>query len=127
MQLLNERMKSMNMAGGLYDIYQKSLKMEAEGHSIIHMEIGKPDFDSPVLAKEATIKSLNAGFVPSIAMAGIPELRKAIFEKESKANGIIFDPETEIVVTAGACEAIQALMLTVFNPGEAILVPLSSS
>ena len=123
MQLLNERMKSMNMAGGLYDIYQKSLKMEAEGQSIIHMEIGKPDFDSPVLAKEATIKSLNDGFVHYTAMAGIPELRKAIFEKESKANGNIFDPETEIVVTAGPCEAIQALMLTVFNPGDAILVP----
>ncbi len=123
MQLLNERMKSMNMAGGLYDIYQKALKMEAEGKSIIHMEIGKPDFDSPVIAKEATIKSLNAGFVHYTAMAGIPELRKAILEKESRENGIVFDPDTEIVVTAGACEAIQALMLTVFNPGEAILVP----
>ena len=123
MQLLNERMKSMNMAGGLYDIYQKSLKMEAEGKSIIHMEIGKPDFDSPVIAKEATIKSLNAGFVHYTAMAGIPELRQAILDKESRANGIYFDPETEIVVTAGACEAIQALMLAVFNPGEAILVP----
>ena len=36
MQLLNERMKSMNMAGGLYDIYQKALEMEAEGKSIVY-------------------------------------------------------------------------------------------
>lgn len=123
MQILNDRMKAMDMSGGLYEIFQKALEMEAAGESIIHMEIGKPDYDSPAAAKEATIKSLNDGFVGYTAMAGIIGLRKAIAEKEKRDNGIEFDPETEIVVTAGACEAIQAFMLTALNPGDEILIP----
>ena len=86
MRLLSSRMQTMNMAGGLYDIYQKALRMEAEGKSIIHMEIGRPDFDSPKEAKEATIQALNNGEVHYTAMSGIPELRKAICDKEFKAN-----------------------------------------
>lgn len=123
MQVLNNRMKEMDMSGGLYEIFQTALEMEEHGEKIIHMEIGKPDFDSPKIAKEALIKSLNEGFVHYTAMAGIKPLREAIAAKEKKKNGIIFDPETEIVVTAGACEALMAFMLTALNPGDEILIP----
>ncbi|MBG0764636.1 MAG: hypothetical protein H0S78_07070, partial [Tissierellales bacterium] len=47
MKSSNERCKKFNFKGGLYDVYQKALKLEAEGKPIIHMEIGRPDFDSP--------------------------------------------------------------------------------
>lgn len=43
MKLVNKRMRTMDMSGSLYDIYEKSIKMQNEGRSIIHMEIGKPD------------------------------------------------------------------------------------
>lgn len=123
MEILNNRMKGMDMSGGLYEIFQTALEMEAKGENIIHMEIGKPDFDSPQIAKDALIKSLNEGFVHYTAMAGIKPLREAIADKEKRENGIIFDPETEIVVTAGACEALMAFMLTALNPGDEILIP----
>lgn len=123
MQMLNNRMKTMDMSGGLYEIYQKALEMESNGESIIHMEIGKPDYDSPQLAKDALIQSLNEGFVHYTAMAGIPQLREAIMVKEQRENGITFDPASEIVVTAGACEALMAFMLTALNPGDDILIP----
>ena len=113
----------MDMSGGLYEIYQKALEMESNGESIIHMEIGKPDYDSPQLAKDALIQSLNEGFVHYTAMAGIPQLREAIMVKEQRENGITFDPASEIVVTAGACEALMAFMLTALNPGDDILIP----
>lgn len=123
MQVLNNRMREMDMSGGLYEIFQTALEMEEHGEKIIHMEIGKPDFDSPKIAKDALIKSLNEGFVHYTAMAGIKPLREAIADKERRKNGIIFDPETEIVVTAGACEALMAFMLTALNPGDEILIP----
>ncbi len=123
MQTLNDRMRSMDMSGGLYEIFQKALVMEANGESIIHMEIGKPDFDSPREAKDALIKALNDGFVHYTAMAGTAELRSAIAVKEKRDNGIEADPECEIMVTAGACEALMAFMLTVLNPGDEILIP----
>ena len=123
MQMINHRMRTMDMSGGLYEIYQKALEMAKNGETIVHMEIGKPDYDSPVIAKEALKKALDEGFVHYTAMAGIPELRQAIAEKEARENGIVFDPETEIVVTAGACEALLALMMTVLDPGDEILIP----
>lgn len=123
MQMLNDHMKAMDMSGGLYEIFQKALEMEANGESIIHMEIGKPDYDSPQLAKDAAISALNDGFVHYTAMAGIPQLREAIRQKEQRDNGIDFDPASEIIVTAGACEAIMAFMLTALNPGDEIIIP----
>lgn len=123
MKQLNERMKAMDMSGGLYEIFQKALLMEKEGRRVIHMEIGKPDYDSPQLAKDAVVKALNEGFVHYTAMAGIDELRAAIAEKEWRDNGIKADPADEIMVTAGACEALISFMMTVLDPGDEILIP----
>ncbi len=123
MKTLNQRMRSMDMSGGLYEIFQKALLMEKEGRKVFHMEIGKPDYDSPQLAKDATIKALEAGLVHYTAMAGIDELREAIAAKELRDNGIQADPECEIMVTAGACEALMSFMLTVPDPGDEILIP----
>lgn len=123
MNLLNKRMTAMDMSGGLYEIFQKALLMEKEGQRIVHMEIGKPDYDSPQIAKDALVQALNAGFVHYTAMAGIDELREAIAEKEKRDNGITADPECQIMVTAGACEALMAFMLTALNPGDEIMIP----
>ena len=121
--LLNDRMAALDMSGGLYEIFQKALQMEKEGRRIVHMEIGKPDYDSPQIAKDALMEALNAGFVHYTAMAGIDQLREAIAEKEQRDNGISADPASQIMVTAGACEALMAYMLTVMNPGDEILIP----
>lgn len=123
MKIQNERMNDLSMSGGLYEIFQQALIMEQEGRKVVHMEIGKPDYDSPQIAKDAAIKSLNEGFVHYTAMAGIPELREAILEKERRENGIVADPESEIIVTAGACEALISFMLAVLDPGDEILIP----
>lgn len=123
MKTLNEHMKNMDMSGGLYEIFQKALEMERDGRHIVHMEIGKPDYDSPGIAKDAVIQALNDGFVHYTPMAGIEELRNAIAAKEKRDNGMEADPETEIMVTAGACEALLAFMLTAMDPGDEILIP----
>ena len=123
MKALNERLKNIEMSGGLYEIFQKSLQMESEGRKIYHMEIGKPDFDSPQDAKKATIQALNEGFVHYTAMAGIAELRQAIAEKEYRENKITADPDSEIMVTAGACEALISIMLAILDPGDEIIIP----
>jgi len=123
LKVVNERMKNIEMSGGLYEIFQKSLKMEQQGRKIYHMEIGKPDFDSPKDAKNATIKALNEGFVHYTAMAGIDELRQAIAEKEYRENKIVADPNNEIMVTAGACEALISIMLSILDPGDELIIP----
>lgn len=123
MNWLNDKMMQMHMSGGLYEIFQKALDLEKEGRRIIHMEIGRPDFDSPLIAKKAAMKALEEGFVHYTSMAGIEELRKSIAEKEKRENGIDADPNSEIMVTAGACETLLSIMMTVLNPGDEILIP----
>lgn len=119
----NERCRNFKFEGGLYDVFQKALKLESEGKSIIHMEIGRPDFDSPEIAKEASKKALDKGMVHYTEIAGIFPLRKAITDSYYKNHGIEYNPENEILVTAGACEAISTIMLGMMNPGEEIIVP----
>ena len=123
MYKITNRLQAFNFEGGLYDVFQKALELEAQGKKIIHMEIGKPDFDSPVAAKEEVKDALDKGIVHYTPMAGIPELRQAIAGKVKRDNGIDADPKSEIMVTAGACEAISAIMLTLLNPGDEILIP----
>lgn len=123
MKSSNERCKKFSFKGGLYDVYQKALKLEAEGKPIIHMEIGRPDFDSPKIAKEASKKALDEGMVYYTEIAGIFPLRKAITDKYRKDHGLDYNPENEIVVTAGACEAISAIMLGMMDPEDEIIIP----
>ena len=120
---VNTRSKKFGFEGGVYDVFQKALKLESEGKEIIHMEIGKPDFDSPPIAKEAAKKALEEGHVHYTEMAGIMSLRLAITDKYLRDYGLTYSAEDEIVVTAGACEAISAIMLAVMEPGDEILVP----
>ncbi len=123
MKKLNQRMKNIDLSGGLYEIFQKSLKMESQGRKVYHLEIGKPDFDSPHEAKQAAVKALDDGFVHYTAMSGIESLREAIAEKEFRDNKITADPDCEIMVTAGACEALLSIMMSLLDPGDEIIIP----
>src|SRR5699024_4912022 len=81
-------------------IFEKSRKLEMQGEKIIHMEIGRPDFDTPNNIKKEAIKSLEKGYVHYSSSKGILELRQAISEKLRKDNNINVTPE-EVNVTSG--------------------------
>lgn len=123
MQFVSERLRGIQLHGGIYDIYQKALKLEANGKKIVHMEIGRPDFDSPDEAKDAVVNAIKSGKVYYTTMAGIPELRKAICDMEFRNSRIAANPENEIVVTAGACEALISVMMATLNHGDEIMIP----
>ncbi|WP_026895302.1 pyridoxal phosphate-dependent aminotransferase [Clostridiisalibacter paucivorans] len=118
----NERLKAMPF-GGLYEIFGRANKLEEQGKRVIHMEIGRPDYDSPDFAKEGVKKALDKGQVHYTDINGIKPLRKAICEKEERRFGLKYDYETEISVMCGAAEVIGVIMLTMLNPGEEIICP----
>lgn len=120
MRVCNSRIKDVKF-GGLYEIFSRANKMEAGGKRIIHMEIGRPDFDSPDIAKEAAKKALDNERVHYTDINGVKELREAIVEKEKRKFGLDYDSETEITVTAGACEALTSILLAYMEIGEEIL------
>ncbi|MDO4988665.1 MAG: pyridoxal phosphate-dependent aminotransferase [Synergistes sp.] len=119
----NKRMADIPMAGGIRDLLMKANEMEQAGRSIIHMEIGAPDFDSPQIAKEAAIDAINAGLTHYTDMAGTFELRSAVAEKFTRENGLKTDADKNVVITCGAMEAVTASLLSLADAGEEIIIP----
>lgn len=89
---------------------------------LVHLEIGEPDFDTPEHIVSAAGDAAAAGKTHYTANAGLPELRAAI-AADLGHHGLDVDPETEIVVTSGAMEALLLVALTVVDPGEEVIIP----
>ena len=118
----NSRMASIKMEGGIREILTRAEEMEREGRSIIHMELGRPDFDSPDCAKEAAISALRAGYVHYTDMAGSYDLRCAVAEKYRRENHMNVDADRNVVITNGAMEAMTTAFLTLLEPGDEVIV-----
>ncbi|MEW5719366.1 MAG: pyridoxal phosphate-dependent aminotransferase [Chloroflexota bacterium] len=108
---------------GIRKIMQEAALLESGGKSIIHLEIGRPDFDTPQHIKDAAKRALDAGMVHYTSNYGTLELRQAIAEKLQRDNAINVDPATEIIVTVGTNEAIAIAMLALIDPGDEVLIP----
>jgi aspartate aminotransferase len=97
-------------------------RLEREGHRVIHMEIGRPWFDTPLHIKEAAKRALDLGYVHYSPNRGLPELRAALARKLARDNGITADPETEILVTSGNKQATFLAMQCLVEPGDEVIV-----
>jgi len=97
--------------------------LEKQGKRIIHLEIGRPDFDTPEHIVEAAVEALRSGKHHYSPNAGILELRQAISDKFISEYGLEYDPETEVVVTNGVAEGIYVTIHALLNAGDQILIP----
>lgn len=107
---------------GAFDVLVKARALEAKGHSIIHMEIGEPDFPTPVNIVEAGRQALAAGWTKYGATQGDPELREVIAELVSKTRGISVS-EQNVVVTPGGKPILFFPLLALLEPGDEVLYP----
>jgi len=90
---------------------------------LVHLELGEPDFRIPDHATEAAIQALSDGFTKYTPNAGIEDLRQAISEKLKRENDIDADSDGEIMVTAGAMEALSLSILCTVDQGDEVLIP----
>jgi aminotransferase len=104
-------------------MFDAANKLERQGKKIIHLEIGRPDFNTPEHIVEAAVKALRSGKHHYSPNAGILELRRAISDKFISEYGLKYDPETEVVVTNGVAEGIYVAIHALLNPGDQILIP----
>jgi len=118
---ISERMAGIPFSG-IRKILEEVNRLEKEGRSIIRLEIGRPDFDTPQHIKDAAATALNQGQVHYSSNYGIPELSEAICQKLEKENKVSYDSK-EVIVTAGANEAVFIAMMAVLNPGDEVLIP----
>ncbi|AOR33057.1 aminotransferase [Streptomyces fodineus] len=88
----------------------------------INLGQGFPDTDGPEEVREAAVRALREGrgnqYPPG---PGIPELRTAIAAHQQRRYGLSYDPDTEVLVTAGATEAIAASLLALVEPGDEVV------
>lgn len=90
----------------------------------ISLAQGIPDFDTPECIKKRAEKAMSRGEVAKYTLSpGLPELREMIEIHLSK-SGIYYDWQKEIIVTAGAIEAITATIFAITNPGDEIIIPV---
>src|SRR6185436_1896659 len=92
-----------------------------EMQDVISLTIGEPDFTTPELITQAAIASLEAGETHYSANGGMIELRQLIASDLEARLGLSYDPRTEIVVTVGASEGLDASLRAVCQPGDEVI------
>ena len=116
----SERMKNAPLSS-IRNIIAYSDKLEQEGRSIIHLELGEPDFGTPAHIIDACKKALDNQEVHYGPIAGTVELRKAL-SRHCTRYGLEYAPE-EILVSTGVVHGVFLSMLAYLDPGDEILVP----
>ncbi len=99
----------------------RARQLEAEGRSIVHMEIGEPDFDTPEPVVQAGIAALQAGHTHYTPACGLATLRAAIAGHYQDRFGVTVSPE-RILVTPGASGALQLIIAALVDAGKQVLM-----
>lgn len=97
-------------------------EMAKEYPDSINLTLGEPGFTTPKHIIDAAIKGFEEGRTKYTPNAGIRELREAIAWKLWNENGIKCDPEKNLIVTAGATQALMLAMVTLVNPGDEVIL-----
>ena len=105
-----------------FSVLARAKALEREGHDVIHLEIGEPDFPTPLHICDVAAEALQAGETHYCPSAGIPELREAAAEYLSTTRGVDVGPENVLVGT-GAKPFLFFGILATCNPGDEVVYP----
>jgi len=97
-------------------------KLKAEGKDIVSFSAGEPDFDTPNAIKEEAKKALDEGFTKYTAVAGIPELLKAVAFKLKRDNNLTYLP-SQILTNNGAKHSLFNLFQALVDVGDEVIIP----
>ncbi|HEV3513131.1 MAG TPA: pyridoxal phosphate-dependent aminotransferase [Candidatus Sulfotelmatobacter sp.] len=105
-----------------FEVLNKARALERQGKSIIHLEIGEPDFDTPSNVVEAGVNALRQGWTHYGPSAGLPDLRQALAEYVSRTRNVKVTPE-EVVVVPGGKPIIFFTILSLIDEGDEVIYP----
>lgn len=120
--LLNESIKiqSTNKSTHL-SVFLKAKALEKEGKKIIHMEVGEPDFDPPLVVKSALSEVYDKGYTKYGDSKGMPEFRDAISKKISESHNVKVQTQN-IMVSPGARFSVFLAISSLLHPGNEMIV-----
>jgi aminotransferase len=113
---LNDRVRDIPPSG-----IRRFFDMLAEMKDVISLTIGEPDFTTPEPITRAAIESLEAGETHYTANGGMMELRELIAANLRDRYGVEYDPRTELVITVGASEGVDASLRATINAGDEVI------
>jgi aminotransferase len=89
---------------------------------VISLGVGEPDFDTPERIVAAGVRSLHAGRTHYTSNYGTIELRRALAAQLARRYGVAYDPDTELLITVGASEAVDLALRATCDPGDEVIL-----
>jgi aspartate aminotransferase len=105
-----------------FEVLVRARALEATGRSVVHLEIGEPDFDTPGHIVAAGQQALEAGYTHYGPGAGLPELRQAVSRYMRRWRGVDVEPE-RVIITPGGKPVMFFAILGLVDPGDEVLYP----
>ncbi len=112
-----------SLQGGAESSFVRMVRMASQIPDLISLGRGDPDVPTPPHIVEAAVRVMQSRRVNYTTPIGMPELRQAIARKLQIENGLSYDPDSEVIVTAGAQEAMSVVMQTLLDPGDEVILP----
>jgi aspartate/methionine/tyrosine aminotransferase len=103
------------------DVLERANEIARQGHSVIHLEVGEPDFNTPECVKRAVCRALDAGQTHYTHSLGVPELRQAICEYYAERYQVSVEPE-RVIVSSGTSPVMFALFAALLDPGDEVII-----
>jgi len=101
---------------------QKCKDLKCQGHNVIDLSVGEPDFHTPDFVKDAAKKAIDDNFSFYSPVPGFRDLLEAISKKLKRENNLDYAPE-QIVVSSGAKQSLTNILLTLVDKGDEVIVP----
>ncbi|MGM0525798.1 MAG: pyridoxal phosphate-dependent aminotransferase [Pseudomonadota bacterium] len=118
---LSDRVNSIQPSPTLA-VTQKANELKQQGHDVIGLGVGEPDFDTPEFIKQAAIQAIHDGKTKYTAVDGIAELKQAVIDKFKRDNKLDYQAD-EIIISAGGKHSIFNLLSAWLNPGDEVIIP----
>jgi len=118
---LSKRVQSLSGSPTLA-ISAKAKQLKDEGHDVIGLGVGEPDFNTPTYIMDAAKKAMDEGMTKYTPAGGIPALKAAIVEKLQTDHHLTYEPN-QVIVTTGAKYALYALFQVILNEGDEVIIP----
>ena len=103
------------------DVLEKAQEMQRVGESIIHLEVGEPDFDTPECIREACYRAIRNGETHYTHSLGLLELRESICEHYFDTYNVSVSPD-QVIVTSGTSPAMLILFATILERGDEVII-----
>jgi aspartate/methionine/tyrosine aminotransferase len=103
------------------EVLERAAELQRQGRSVIHLEVGEPDFDTPDVIREAGERALRDGRTHYTHSLGHPELREAIAAWQLEKYGVEVTPD-RVVVTIGSSGAMLLVFAALLDPGSEVLL-----